>query len=92
MPRKPKKLRRIHPLHKQVQEYVGLAVKHHRTAQGLTLEGLAAKALINERTVRRMERGDAPVTIATLARVAVSLDLSVQDLVPGFPMTGDFND
>jgi transcriptional regulator with XRE-family HTH domain len=84
-----KKLRRFHPLHKQVQEYVGHAVKHHRTAQGLTLVQLAEKAQVSEKTIRRMEHGEAPATIATLAQIASSLELSVQDLVPGFAMTGD---
>lgn len=87
--KRAKKLRRIHPLHKEVQEYVGHAVKHHRTAQGLTLEALAAKAKISERTVRRIEHGNQPATIATLAMIAVSLDLSVQDLVPGYYLRGD---
>lgn len=72
-----------------MQEYVGHAVRHHRAAQGLTLDELAALADISERTLRRMERGAAPATIATLAMVARGLDLSMQDLVPGFPMNGD---
>jgi transcriptional regulator with XRE-family HTH domain len=85
--KRKKKLRRIHPLHKEVQEYVGHAVKHHRTAQGLSLEALAEKAHVSERTIRRMEHGEVPCTIATLAQIAVSLTVSVQDLVPGYYMT-----
>lgn len=79
-------------MHKQVQEYVGHAVRHHRTAQGLTLEALAEKSHVSERTIRRMESGDAPATIATLALIAHSLDLSLQDLVPGFSISGDSDD
>jgi transcriptional regulator with XRE-family HTH domain len=82
-----KRQRRIHPLHKEAQEYVGHAVKHHRTAQGLTLEALAEKSGISERTIRRIEHSDVPCTIATLAQIAVSLTLSVQDLVPGYFLT-----
>lgn len=85
--RKPR--RRLHPLHKQVQEYVGHAVHFHRTVQGLTLDELGERARVSERTIRRIEKGDAPCTIATLATIAVSLDLSMQDLVPGYAMTGD---
>lgn len=54
-----------------------------RTKQGLSLSGLARKAMLDLRYVRRIETGQRTPSLATVAVLAKALDCSVDHLVNG---------
>lgn len=59
----------------------GLEVLRRRRLAGWTQHQLAAKAGVNVRTITRIERNYVTPNVATLARIAQALGVTVADLV-----------
>ena len=66
----------------EVLKTFGKALKQARLARSLTQEQLAAKADLKRPYIFQLERGDANVTLRTLAKMADVLGLHVHDLLP----------
>lgn len=75
-------------LHKEAQEAVGQAVWLCRRKSGVTQTDLAEAAGLDVKTIYHLEKGSRPATIASLASVASALDVSMQQLVPGYVLGG----
>lgn len=59
----------------------GRTVRSFRKAAGLSQEMLARKSGVHRTYVGSIERGEANVTLATMVRLALALEVSVADLV-----------
>lgn len=93
MQKRKRKPRRVHPLHKEAQEHIGHAITlmFNMNKSGETATEFAARAGINTKTFYHARRGDKPVSVATLASIAIALDVPMQELVPGYKL-GSIND
>ncbi|MDX3895171.1 XRE family transcriptional regulator [Pusillimonas sp.] len=60
---------------------LGRRLREHRLAQGLTLEGLAAKVGFDKGYLSRIENGKKVPPIATLARLATALDTDISSFL-----------
>lgn len=60
---------------------VGVAVKTQRVALGLTQEELAAKARMGWRHLQKIEAGQVNVTLRTLARLGIALNVDPGSLL-----------
>lgn len=61
-------------------------MKTLRGDRAWTQEVLATKAGISVRTLYRIERGETPATLATLAAISIALDEPMQTFVPGYSL------
>ena len=61
--------------------YLARAVRHYRTAQGLSMEKLAGMAGIRRLTIQQIEGGKANPRLSTITALAYTLNVSVQELV-----------
>ncbi len=59
---------------------LGAAIRQLRTAQGLSIEALAARADVHWTSVSRIEHGEQSPTWDTVSRIAGALGLGVGDL------------
>ena len=62
----------------------GQAVRQLREARGWSQEELAARAELNRSYLGEIERGAATPSLATLAKLALALELSLADLMRRF--------
>lgn len=62
---------------------VGNLIRDHRKAAGLSQQGLAERAGIDNKTISRAENGVYAVSIDQLARIACALGVSSSELLPG---------
>lgn len=58
-----------------------MKLKKIRNKKGLTQKQLAAKAGIDERTIRYLEKGEKSPTLSTLTKIAKALNLKVTNLL-----------
>jgi len=82
MPKPPSEAGDDQEPYAEVLKTFGKALKQARLARSLTQEQLAAKADLKRPYIFQLERGDANVTLRTLAKMADVLDLHVHDLLP----------
>ena len=61
--------------------YLARAVRHYRTAQGLSMEKLASMAGIRRLTVQQIESAKANPRLSTITALAYTLNVSVQELL-----------
>ena len=61
--------------------YLARAVRHYRTAQGLSMEKLASMAGIRRLTVQQIESAKANPRLSTIIALAYTLNVSVQELL-----------
>jgi transcriptional regulator with XRE-family HTH domain len=62
-------------------ECFGMAVRQSREAQGWSQEGLAERSDLNRSYVGEIERGRVVVSLLTVEKLAVALDVSPSSLV-----------
>ena len=55
-------------------------IRHFREIGGFTQKELAEKAGVSEITVRKYESGEVPITLDTLAKIALALGINLLDL------------
>jgi transcriptional regulator with XRE-family HTH domain len=67
-----------------LQKIFGSNVRHHRRAQGLTLEQLAEAVGVSRETIGKIERGTSAPLFETAERIATALDVSPLSLFTGF--------
>lgn len=60
---------------------LGEAIRRIRVDLGISQENLALKAEVDRSYVGRVERGDNNVAVLTLRRIALALDISLEDLM-----------
>jgi transcriptional regulator with XRE-family HTH domain len=65
----------------QVENFVGAAVRHARTEQGLSQEQLALVAGLDRTYISGVERSVRNPTIASLATIARALDRRLSELI-----------
>lgn len=56
---------------------LGVLVREHRTAAGMTQAELARRAATSQPAIARLEAGGAEPTIATLRRIAIALGVEL---------------
>lgn len=71
-----------HAIDTVVQERIGAALRSHRLAAGLTMRELAARCGLSQPFLSNIENGRGMPSVATLYRLASSLDVDVHDLLP----------
>lgn len=60
---------------------LGDAVRHYRTAKGMTQAQLGIAAGVSPSTVERLEQGKANITVAKLEQIAKELGVSTAQLM-----------
>ena len=68
-----------------LQAQFGARIRALRRERGMTQEDLAEAIGMSDRTVRNIERGSHPTTLATIGRLAEALGLPVKELFE-FPL------
>jgi transcriptional regulator with XRE-family HTH domain len=68
------------PEYQHLQHVLAANVRHWRKVRGLTQESLAQKSEIAPRHLQKLEAGELNVTLHTLYRVALALNVNVGDL------------
>jgi XRE family aerobic/anaerobic benzoate catabolism transcriptional regulator len=71
------------PEHEALLQALGRTVRARRTALGLTLRALAARARVSERFLAQLEGGAGNISVARLHDVARALDTSAAALLTG---------
>jgi transcriptional regulator with XRE-family HTH domain len=66
-----------------LQNQLGEQVRRLREARGISQEGFAALANIDRAAYGKLERGEANLTLLTLARVAAALEVDLALLFDG---------
>ena len=66
--------------HPELLREVGALIRHHRERRRLTQGELAAKSGLSVEFVGRVERGDAPASVSSLAELSSALGVEVRDL------------
>ncbi len=62
---------------------LGAAVRSRRLARALTLEAAAERMQLDLKHLQKVEAGQGNVTLVTLVRIAVGLDVPLRDLFAG---------
>lgn len=70
------------PAGDQIERAIGLAIKTARLAAGLSMTALAERSGLSQPYVSQLESGKASPSIATLYRIANSLGVTPQQLLP----------
>lgn len=60
---------------------IGISIKKHRLSSGLSQEGLGALIECDKNTIGKIERGETDPRISTIAKIAIGLNLSLENLV-----------
>jgi len=66
---------------KELYETIGAMIKENRVRCGMTQQNLADLCEIEKANISRIERGCTNVTLKTLYRISVSLNVPMRDLV-----------
>jgi len=72
------------------QRIIATTLRMARQKADISLHALAEKAGISESQLKRFEGGDTPIPLPALEQIAVTLDLSVDDLMVGRGKVGDW--
>ncbi len=64
----------------EIKKLLGQRIKELRTGKGLTQEQLTEKLNIGQRTLSKIERGNAFVSAETLAKLLTALDIGIDEL------------
>ncbi len=64
----------------EIKKLLGQRIKELRTRKGLTQEQLTEKLNIGQRTLSKIERGNAFVSAETLAKLLTALDIGIDEL------------
>ncbi len=67
---------------RDVRVRFGERLREIRTAQGISQERLAASAELHRTFVSLIERGERNVTLQTIEKLALALDVEMADLMP----------
>lgn len=72
----------------EAHQIFGANVKRERKAQGLSQEALADHAGLARSYMSDVERGAKNATIATVAKIALALNVDAASLMQGIPVNG----
>lgn len=72
-----------------LQKQLGEQVRRLRETRGISQEGFAALANIDRAAYGKLERGEANLTLLTLARVAAALEVDLALLFEGIKIDAD---
>lgn len=64
----------------EIKKLLGQRIKNIRVNKGLTQEQLTEKLNIGQRTLSKIERGNAFVSAETLAKLLTALDIGIDEL------------
>ena len=67
---------------RNIAKEVGVLIRSHRKALGISQEALAAKSQIDRSYMGRIERGEVNVTLKALWDIAASMEISAKLLIP----------
>ena len=66
-----------------VNKQLGMRIRYLREQKKMTLEDLAFEANINKNYLSDLERGNRNPTVKILERIAVALDITLEELFKG---------
>lgn len=64
----------------EIKKLLGQRIKELRTKKGLTQDQLTEKLNVGQRTLSKIERGNAFVSAETLAKLLTALDVGIDEL------------
>lgn len=64
----------------EIKKLLGQRIKELRTKKGLTQEQLTERLNVGQRTLSKIERGNAFVSAETLAKLLTALDVGIDEL------------
>lgn len=70
-------------MQKIILENFGGKVRAERLKQGLSQEGLAAKAGVHRTYIGMIERAEKNITLLNISKIAKALDISISELTEG---------
>lgn len=68
-------------INQDIKQQVGGLIKEARKSKGLTQKDLSKKLSVAEATVNRYESGEQNLTIETLHKIAIALEVKVSSLI-----------